>query len=75
MSIEELAREARKLPFDELQELTRELDATVAERLDKQLEAAVEAGHFDRLAEEAVAEYRAGKTKPLDEVLDDESVS
>jgi hypothetical protein len=66
MGVAEMMREARKLPLNELQALTAELDEELARRVDGRFEKSVEAGAFDRLAEEAVAEYRSEKTRPLD---------
>jgi len=71
MSVTEMIREARKLPLEELRALARELDEELARRVDERFVEAVEAGEFDHLAKEAEAEYRAGKTRPLDEILDD----
>ena len=37
---------------------------------DRQIEADAKAGRLDKLADEAVEDYRAGRVKPLDEVID-----
>jgi hypothetical protein len=37
---------------------------------DKQIDADAKAGRLDKLAEKALEDYRAGRTKPLDEILD-----
>ena len=42
--------------------------------MDRKFEAAVEAGAFDAMADEALREAEAGKTIPLDEILDDRRV-
>ena len=71
----ELVEEARKLPLPELQALVAALDEAVAQTVDAKFQETIEAGAFDRMAEEAREEYRAGQTKPLDEILDNESLS
>jgi hypothetical protein len=38
---------------------------------DQQIDADVKAGRLDKLAEKALVDYRAGRTKPLDEILDE----
>jgi hypothetical protein len=47
---------------DWLQELREEL-------WDKQIQADAKAGRLYKLAEEALEDYRAGRVKPLDEIL------
>ena len=39
---------------------------------DRQIEADVKAGRLDPLWQEALGDIRSGRTKPLDEVLNDE---
>ncbi len=36
---------------------------------DKQIDAVARAGKLDKLAEKAIADYRAGRCKPRDEIL------
>ena len=63
--VEKLEREIASLSPDELAEFRRwyaEFDAAV---WDRQLEADVEAGALDRLADEALADHRAGRSRPL----------
>lgn len=69
MSVAEIVNEARKLPLAQLQLLAAELDEAVAQRVDSRFNEAVEAGAFDQMAAEALHEYRAGKTKPLDNLV------
>jgi hypothetical protein len=40
------------------------------EKWDRQIDADIAAGRLDALAERAVKDYRAGRAKPLDEILD-----
>ena len=63
--VEKLEREIASLSPDELAEFRRwyaEFDAAVWNR---QLEADAGAGTLDQLAEEALAEHRAGRSRPL----------
>ena len=46
------------------------LQAYREELWDRQIEADAKAGRLDKLADEAVEDYRAGRVKPLDEVID-----
>jgi hypothetical protein len=64
----------KDLPEPEALNLGRMLDDWLAGIVDRKFEAAVEAGAFDAMAAEAQREADAGKTIPLDEVLDDHRV-
>lgn len=63
--VEKLEREIASLSPDELAEFRRwyaEFDAAV---WDRQLEADAGTGALDRLADEALAEHRAGRSRPV----------
>ncbi len=65
MTLQELEESVSHLPPDELarfREWFREFDAA---RFDDQIEADAQNGSLDDLADAAVAEHRAGHTKPL----------
>ena len=47
------------------------LDELREELWDQQIDADAKAGRLDKLAEKALEDYRAGRTKPLDEILDE----
>jgi ribosomal 50S subunit-recycling heat shock protein len=64
----------KDLPEPEALNLRRMLDDWLAGIVDRKFEAAVEAGAFDAMAAEALREAEAGKTIPLDEILDDRRV-
>ena len=64
----------KDLPEPDALNLRRMLDDWLAGIVDRKFEAAVEAGAFDAMAAEAVREAEAGKTIPLDEILDDRRV-
>jgi hypothetical protein len=40
------------------------------EKWDRQIDADLAAGKLDKLAEKAIGDYRAGRVKPLDEIID-----
>lgn len=63
--IELLEKQIRELSSAELAELRQWFAEFDAELWDRQLEADVKAGRLDRLAEEALQEFAAGRTKPL----------
>jgi hypothetical protein len=63
--VEEIERAIRELAPEELSQFRRwfyEFDAAV---WDQQLEQDVAAGRLDDLAKEGLADYRAGRTRPL----------
>lgn len=63
--VEFLEKQIRELSSDELAELRQWFAEFDAELWDRQMEADVKAGRLDRLAEEALQEFAAGRTKPL----------
>jgi len=63
--IELLEKQIRELSSAELAELRQWFAEFDAELWDRQMEADVKAGRLDRLAEEALEEFAAGRTKPL----------
>jgi hypothetical protein len=74
MSAVDVMELVKNLPEPEALNLGRMLDDWLAGIVDRKFEAAVEAGAFDAMAAEALREAVAGKTTPLDEVLDDRRV-
>jgi hypothetical protein len=48
------------------------VDELREELWDRQIDADAKAGRLDKLAEKALEDYRAGRCKPLDEILNDE---
>ena len=71
MSAVEVMDLVKDLPESAVLNLGRMLDDWLAGIVDRKFEAAVEEGAFDAMAVEAVREAEAGKTIPLDEILDD----
>jgi hypothetical protein len=67
MNVQNIKREIEMLSPGEVSELQTWLNEQEQEEatVDRKLEAAVAAGKFDRLIEEAVADEKAGLTTPL----------
>jgi hypothetical protein len=63
--VEMLEREVAGLTSDELAIFRQWFAAFDAKAWDRQLEADAEAGKLNAVAESALSEYRAGKTRPL----------
>ena len=67
----EISAAFRQLPAADAWALAHELRDYLDELWDAEIERDVNAGRLDALVEKARAEHRAGRTKPLDEVLND----
>lgn len=65
MSLAELKAAAQALEPQELQEFARWVAEFEAQEWDRQIEADLEAGHFDELIREVQADIQAGNIKPL----------
>lgn len=71
MGIAEIMKEVRKLPDHELLALAAQVEEEAARAVDHRFESRVREGEFDALAAEALRELKEGKTRPLDEILDE----
>jgi hypothetical protein len=65
MSVQELETAVARLSPDELSRFSQWFEEYVAERWDRQIEADILAGRFDRAGQRAEAEFDAGRCKPL----------
>lgn len=63
--LQQIERSIEALSDAEIKELAAWFEELRWQRWDRQLEADVAAGKLDKLADEAWAEHRAGKTRPL----------
>ena len=63
--VEKLEREVRKLSRAELAAFREWFQKYDSAEWDRQIEEDVRAGRLDKLAEEALAEHKAGRTKEL----------
>ncbi len=61
MSIQELEIAVQKLPTEDFRQFSAWFDEWRAEQWDRQIEQDAQDGKLDRLAEAALAEFRAGK--------------
>ena len=65
-TVEEIVESVKKLPPAEICRLADELKRlNLADLWDARIEEDLRAGRLDHLADEAVAEFRAGKTRPF----------
>lgn len=64
-TVKEIEVAIGKLPRDEFFELITWLRGEFGDAWDRQIEDDVAAGRLDHLAREAIAEYRAGLTRPF----------
>ncbi len=64
-SVQKLVKEIQGLSRDERKSLRRWFERFDAAVWDKEFEADAKAGKLERLAERALREHRAGKSKPL----------
>jgi hypothetical protein len=65
MTIEDIEQAVAKLAPDELAKFRAWFEAFDAERFDRKIERDIKAGRLDRLADEALAEFRAGRSREL----------
>jgi len=64
-SVKDIERAIENLPKSDLAEFSAWFERYEAEMWDKQFEADVVAGRFDQMRADAIAEFEAGRTKPL----------
>ena len=65
MTIHEIEQAITELPPDELARFRKWFDEFDAKIWDEQFEQDANSGKLDKIAEKAIAEYRAGKSKEL----------
>ena len=64
-TIEDLEKAVAELPPDQLQQFRVRFAQFEAARFDQEIERDADAGKLDRLAEQALADYRAGRAREL----------
>jgi hypothetical protein len=74
-TVQEIEVAIESLPRRDFLDLVNRLRGRHADEWDRQIEDDAKAGRLDPLWEEARREIAEGKTRPLDEILDDQSVS
>lgn len=65
MTIEDLEKAVAKLPPDQLAKFRAWFEAFDAARFDQKIERDAKAGKLDRLAEQALADFRQGRAREL----------
>ncbi|QND63083.1 hypothetical protein HB777_03525 [Mesorhizobium loti] len=63
--LEQIENSVAALSHEELKAFAKWFEAFRADMWDRQIEADAKAGRLDKLAEQALAEVRAGRTRPL----------
>jgi hypothetical protein len=71
MSVAEILEELPRLTVSQRDEVRRRLAELDDDAWDRQMEADANAGKLDKLWNEALEDIKAGRTKPLDEVIGD----
>jgi len=64
-TVQEIEKAIERLPRNEFLELKEWLVSKFSDEWDRTIEEDIKAGRLDALAQEAIAEYRAGKTTPF----------
>jgi hypothetical protein len=69
-TVAEIEKALQKIPLDDARKIADWLQNYLDEQWDNQIDADIDAGRLDKLAGKATEDYRAGRVKPLDEVID-----
>lgn len=67
MSVDEIKKAIEQLPKQEFWKVSEWVIRKYEDEWDRQIEGDIKAGKLDKLAEEAIEEYKAGKTRPFPE--------
>jgi hypothetical protein len=70
-TVAEIESAIKNLKAPEIYRVGDLVDELREELWDRQIDADAKAGRLDKLAEKALEDYRAGRCKPLDEILND----
>ena len=71
-TVAEIIAAVKKLPVEQKSEFLEELrEIDFEDAWDKQIEADAKAGRLDQLWEKSLSDIKAGRTKPLDEIIND----
>lgn len=71
-TVAEIKSAIKKLNPKQVRSIGDLVDELREEQWDRQIDADAKAGKLDKLAEKALADYRAGRCKPLDEIFNGE---
>jgi len=64
-TVQEIEAAIERLPREELFQITDWISSKFGDAWDRQIEEDIKAGRLDDLAQQALAEFRAGKTTPF----------
>jgi len=69
-TVADIEKAISALPVQDARSVASWLGEYLEDKWDRQIEEDAKTGKLDKLADEALAEYNAGKARPLDEVID-----
>ena len=69
-TVAEIENALQTIPLNDARKVAEWLQHYLDEKWDRQIDADIDAGRLDQLADKAGEDYRAGRVKPLDEVID-----
>ena len=69
-TVAEIENALQTLPVDDAWKVADWLQQYLDEKWDKQIDADIAAGRLDKLAGKSLDDYRAGRVKPFDEVIE-----
>ena len=69
-TVAEIEIALRKMPVQDARTVAAWLESYLDQQWNKQIDDDIAGGRLDQLAENALDHYRAGRVKPLDEVID-----
>jgi hypothetical protein len=70
-TVQEIKAAIKALPDADFREVSRAIDEMEADRFDRALEDATHSGKLDAWLKKVDGDIDAGRTKPLDEIIDD----
>lgn len=65
MSVEEIEKAVANLPPEQFASFREWFEAFLADEWDRQIERDIKAGKLDKFAEEAIADFKAGRCREL----------
>jgi hypothetical protein len=69
-TVVEIEKALQTLPVAQARKIADWLQRYLDEKWDEQIDGDIAAGRLDKLADKAMQDYRAGRIKPLDEIID-----
>jgi hypothetical protein len=67
----EIEKALQTLPVEDARKIADWLQHYLDEKWDAQIDEDIASGRLDQLADKAMQDYHAGRTKPLDEIIDE----